>query len=909
MSVGSVAAAPKSDEKLAFDDPRSRCSSSDSGGKCSTVRPREPRRPLAGFGCGRHVPVRAHKLGGVEIRGSPWPERQSIQRRSVWLARAGTVPRGKRPGLPLPAPVRLRMGAHDSLGRSDDASTAGASDLCGAGSVAGARGAGGVVTEGRVGAAEAETGWRTGEVSRTKIIRAGGAGDLAVVPAPMRRAPPKVPAADPAQAPMPGAIPAPTLAMIQEAGSKAASEAEAVQVKERLVATLPHVGPLISNFLGPSSCLSLCEACTFGSIELLYWVWDSSCTSIDDSSSTWTLCNYLRSDPLYSHWLFREGLKVAAERGDVRMVRWFFDQFSGLEVPSEVVTKAAGHGHLPVLEFLLEHDKGRGCKHKQVEVEVEEDAWVDSVPVMPAKWSGPGDVVRWGGHASREAVRGKHFDIFRWLDEHTPHTNSEEEQNDVIRVAANEGSAEFAATLSKSAATIPTLAREGNLDLMQQVAKLHDKKRLTKDWIDKWDWAMATACKRGDLRMVKWMAEHRSGRAVLDRTKQKMIFNMSEVIEKAASGGHIDVLECLFDNGWIDENADALVSAAGGGHRLNVNGHLEILKFFHQLSASESQGRATDDTGIKRRRTQQPIEWWCRSDETLKDAAGKGQLEVAKWLHVHHFHEDSDVDLDEPARNGHLEVLQWLNSNITVKCSTRAMNNAALKGHLEVCKWLHANRSEGCTDDAIKYAVGNGHLRVAKWLQWLNSNITVKCSTRAMNNAALKGHLEVCKWLHANRSEGCTDDAIKYAVGNGHLRVAKWLQWLNSNITVKCSTRAMNNAALKGHLEVCKWLHANRSEGCTDDAIKYAVGNGHLRVAKWLQWLNSNITVKCSTRAMNNAALKGHLEVCKWLHANRSEGCTDDAIKYAVGNGHLRVAKPFGGVQMAAREQIGGMHG
>ncbi|GMF52355.1 unnamed protein product [Phytophthora fragariaefolia] len=82
-----------------------------------------------------------------------------------------------------------------------------------------------------------------------------------------------------------------------------------------------------------------------------------------------------------------------------------FSRSGGAVGGVEVVAKAVEHGHLPVLKFLLEHDEGLGCKHKKVEVELEEDAWVDSVPVMQANWSSPGNVVRWGDHASREAVR------------------------------------------------------------------------------------------------------------------------------------------------------------------------------------------------------------------------------------------------------------------------------------------------------------------------------------------------------------------------------------------------------------------------------------------------------------------------------------------------------------------------
>ncbi|KAE9354057.1 hypothetical protein PF008_g4700 [Phytophthora fragariae] len=392
------------------------------------------------------------------------------------------------------------------------------------------------------------------------------------------------------------------------------------------VAALPHLGPLISSFLGPSRCLLLCEACTFGSTALLDWVWHSSCTSVKDTRpSSWSLCNSLRTEPLYSQWQFLEGLKVAAERGDVPMVKWFFDRFSGLEVPSEVATKAAGKGHLPVLQFLLEHDEGRDYQHEQVEVELEEDSWTDSVPVMPESWRGPGNVVRWGGHATREAVRGKHFDAVRWLQLHTPYVNDEVELAGILRVAANGGSVAFAETMlprgavvvnylldttesdgvqwlldnkyikrfqSKSASTFPTLAREGNLDLMQQVARLHDKKRLTRDWIDKWEWAMEIAARRGDLSMVKWMVEHRTGREVLKRVKDNNVFVMTDMPRSAAEGGHIGVLENLFERGWEDEYASTLESAAAGGHL-------------------ESEG--------------------C-TPEALKYAIGNGHLRVAYWL-------------------------------------------------------------------------------------------------------------------------------------------------------------------------------------------------------------------------------------------------------------------------------------
>ncbi|ETL86474.1 hypothetical protein L917_14092, partial [Phytophthora nicotianae] len=66
------------------------------------------------------------------------------------------------------------------------------------------------------------------------------------------------------------------------------------------------------------------------------------------------------------------------------------------------------------------------------------------------------------------------------------------------------------------------------------------------------------------------------------------------------------------------------------------------------------------------------------------------------------------------------------------------------------------------------------------------------------------GHLNVIQWLHANRTEGCTTDA-------------------------------MNRAAWNGHLDIIQWLHPNRTEGCTTEAMDWAAKNGHLHVVQWLQ--------------------------------------------------------------------------
>lgn len=43
---------------------------------------------------------------------------------------------------------------------------------------------------------------------------------------------------------------------------------------------------------------------------------------------------------------------------------------------------------------------------------------------------------------------------------------------------------------------------------------------------------------------------------------------------------------------------------------------------------------------------------------------------------------------------------------------------------------------------------------------------------------------------------------------------------------------------------------------------------------------------------MDVSSMNGHLEVVKWLHANRTEGCTTNAMDWAAKEGRLvRFAK------------------
>uniref|UniRef100_K3WWS3 Ankyrin repeat-containing domain n=1 Tax=Globisporangium ultimum (strain ATCC 200006 / CBS 805.95 / DAOM BR144) TaxID=431595 RepID=K3WWS3_GLOUD len=75
---------------------------------------------------------------------------------------------------------------------------------------------------------------------------------------------------------------------------------------------------------------------------------------------------------------------------------------------------------------------------------------------------------------------------------------------------------------------------------------------------------------------------------------------------------------------------------------------------------------------------------------------------MVKWFHVYCPTGFVFKAMEKAAEVGDLAVLEWLASNHeNVIWSPSFMDAAATNDHLHVLKWLHANRSEGCTTDAM----------------------------------------------------------------------------------------------------------------------------------------------------------------------------------------------------------------
>ncbi|KAG7380803.1 hypothetical protein PHYPSEUDO_006763 [Phytophthora pseudosyringae] len=529
---------------------------------------------------------------------------------------------------------------------------------------------------------------------------------------------------------------------------------------------LPHLGPLISNFLGPDPNLSLTKACELGSTQLLDWIWACSPTTEANRTSRWTLSNYLRSEPNYHRYQFYEGIQVAARKGDVHMVKWFFDHFRGCEVPSEAVAAAAHKGHLPVLKFLFENDAGRGCKHKWKRVELENDEWVDSVPVMPDNWNGPGSVVRWGDNALHSAVAASQVEVARWLYANIPHQTKENVMHGIVERAVVNGDFEIAELLlppgrkiadyvgtlmspraiegflergflkekkGAAAAAIFISARQGNLDLMKRIAAEHPKPPRGKnsEWLQFWEYAMQKACESGDVDMIKWVFEHPTGQLLCKQMKADDILErFDKLLPHAATGGHVEALQYLVEKGCTDKYAHAMVNAARKGHLNCIEWLLEHTYQYHPSGSA---------------------------DRVVLEAAKLGFLDILKFLHAPRYATEEmstkRIKVEETGACENLRVASWFRWNFPQHVPSQDCIWSYPKNLFDTLLFIEANYPNVFTLEfrrRIKSNIADEYSKGSEFLitKWLGE----KYPGRPSETTELLGPL---KLLHHSINAGC----------------------------------------------------------------------------------------------------------------------------------------------------------
>ncbi|KAG6614658.1 uncharacterized protein IUM83_03884 [Phytophthora cinnamomi] len=267
------------------------------------------------------------------------------------------------------------------------------------------------------------------------------------------------------------------------------------------VAALDHVLRAISSYLDNSGLIPLDHASAFGPIRLLDRIWENSNPETQGERRRWSLCKHLRSDAHYYRYQFMKSLRAAVTRGDLGVVRWIMEHFSGCKAGVEVVEDAARHGRLEILQYLLEYERQGGG----------EDETRNTI------WWGTDDLVK--------ALEGGFPEVARWLYENTP---------------------------------------EADRDLSR---------------------AMEFAVRRGDLSVIRWL---------LDVVYRPDLNLLPPALNDAAAGGHMELLQWIFEQGYEGRSDRALEGAAKNGRADMVEWLMRSSKRVDPKEHAEASGIITD---------------------------------------------------------------------------------------------------------------------------------------------------------------------------------------------------------------------------------------------------------------------------------------------------------------------------
>ncbi|EQC33956.1 hypothetical protein SDRG_08635 [Saprolegnia diclina VS20] len=307
-------------------------------------------------------------------------------------------------------------------------------------------------------------------------------------------------------------------------------------------------------------------------------------------------------------------------------------------------------------------------------------------------------------------------------------------------------------------------------------------------------------------------------------------FNDPHLMDDFASRGFLSLVRSLHER-HFECSTYAMDRAAAGGH-------LEVVKFLH---FNRTEGCTTS---------------------ALNGAISHGHLDVVRFLLEHRTEGASPNILESAAAGGHLDVVQYLDSLGTFACTELAVEDAARAGHLEVVKFLLANRHEGCgRDRVVAEALEGGSLHMAEYLMSLGYPLVTSdihwgeaCDVFRKPEMVgvlrlLVAHgepwdefwlLEACdsnnvalvKFIHANSDAICHPEALARAIENMAWAI---VDYLLAHCTADIAVESLQAALRGGHVDLAVRLVERQPElrrnGCLLlDALK----GQHVEVMRYL---------------------------------------------------------------------------
>ncbi|KAG7377475.1 hypothetical protein PHYPSEUDO_011617 [Phytophthora pseudosyringae] len=385
---------------------------------------------------------------------------------------------------------------------------------------------------------------------------------------------------------------------------------------------LPHVVSSVSQCLDCSVDISLARACAFGSLRLLCRIWELSeelTASNGDAAGRlrrhlwWSPLLFLWTDRHYHRAQFSRGVVEAVRRGDLGMVRWLFNHFSGCVVAVQAVEVAAAAGDMRVLQFFL-------------------DSELPSQGTQETAENNDSNQVQWGGADLAAAVENGHADVARWLFEHKG--GVDRDWGRFMAAVIRKGDLELLQWLldrgyaerQLAPPTMDDAAWGGHLDILQWL--YHH------GYVHHASFALEHAARNGYLEIVEWLVRYHP------------VGNASRALDAAARENHLHVVSWL-----LEHNLGR--GATSGMHQAAIRGYLDVAQYLHEKGF---HGVASVSSG------------------TMLRAAGRGFLGVVKWLNDEfandpqaHLYRDlrpysltlladePSTAIDAAAKGGHLE--------------------------------------------------------------------------------------------------------------------------------------------------------------------------------------------------------------------------------------------------------------
>lgn len=306
-------------------------------------------------------------------------------------------------------------------------------------------------------------------------------------------------------------------------------------------------------------------------------------------------------------------------------------------------------------------------------------------------------------------------------------------------------------------------------------------------------------------------------------------------------------------------------------------------------------------------------------------AAGRGDLEVVKWLCTEYASGDLVVEgATAAAKGGHLHVLKWLHEqygHIRVYDGTvvdalglgklgrlQIMNTddsppQTTQSRLEVAQWLIETFGPGSSSQHVQQQIyGDRLFEVADlwFLKYAVSKNLFKNKGKELTFATKAGRLDVVQWFvsvidRVFRQQQAVSSGVSIATDdeqNSEFRFKSDSDHEGNTVASFSFPYRVNITGGVGqrYLDTIKWLHEVdypwMEITATADTMVCAAGASDLEV---VQWLHENRTEGCTTEAMVTAASSGHLHVVRWLHENQTEGCTSWAMDSAAQNNHFDI--------------------